>query len=1024
MPGESLGRGHRVIRKTKGLVAHEEWVKDGEDRRDKLKRNKYVREQEAELAAEDEAEDFLAAMRSKPSKSASSKASAAQPAANAKAAKSGSGATSKSKASGSKGGGSAEQEERREQLINLLFYRDKLGRDELGTLTLPVLEKIWGMGEGGRRAASPVETPAKTPAKAAPALSRVSAVKLLGSPLDALRAAKTQAANAANGTPVISRKRRNSSSDLDDLEEVLKRPRVDKDASQGKSSVVKPFKSSSSNSSSLTTSRQTPRIRPSQSKYSRTGSSQPTSRAGSTAPTVISVSSGSMRSAPSDHNLHAGGLPDIDEEMIELSDEEVIKPVRKVKAVRAELEMSKSTKPKCSDYEGVWCKLIDTTYKLVCARLGHDGMFPEQREYDRLVRKSWATAAKEHLVDVRKYPMDQDLETCVKRRIGSYRGRVRDKIKPSIASVYKLSGKKNKKKLAAHVQNLLDGTFHKLPGVAGRSGFYQHPFIAECVYQTYFVGRRPVGVTFPKFFSPIPIPAIAYVAAMVEFLISQYQTGVFKESRAEVGVLAELYDKHLPNISLFQECLPQKCKKYQGELYAYAMRRAGKPVRGSKAQRTGPGVLTRADFEGEDDDADDDGDQRPKKAARRAKPQPRTRAKSPSASGSSSDSSADSSDSDSDSDSSSSSGSGSDSNSDSDSGSDSGSDSDSSRDDGDDDDDDGKARPGRQASSSRAVSAALDAASDPNNMELDDEMNEQAGTNKGPKPAASDEEGDGERGKKGSKKGSEKGGKKGRGKGGGKGSKKGSKKGHKEGGEDSSEDADEDGGENQPRPKTSGGSSGGSDKRLSGEKGGKNGGKNGGEKGGKSGGKDGLEDGSKGGDEGGGEDGTRKTSGVSSSRPGEPLSAKPGEELNVEPGKGSGAEQGLGPNVEQGTGSSVGGGEVSSVELGQRDKRESRGEGKEKGWGDEGDEEGGKGGKSGKQQGNGGEGNELGDDVEEDATDTAREKSHKGKGKQKAVVEEEEEEEPREARKAKTIALGLFDTQLKPKSKSKSKRKK
>ncbi|KAG9093602.1 hypothetical protein FS749_014116 [Ceratobasidium sp. UAMH 11750] len=387
MPAESLGRGHRTVRKTKGLVAHEESIKESEDRRDKLKCNKYVREQEAELAVEGEAEEFLVAAalkssKSKSSKSSSTKASAAQPATMAKATKSGSKAASGSKGKESKGGGlSAEQKERREQLINLLFYRDKLDRDELGALSLPVLEKIWGMGEG-RRVESPEKTPAKTPAKVAPALSRVSNVKLLGSPLDALRAAKNQAANAANGTPVVSRKRRNSSSDLDDLEETVKRPRTDIDVSRSKSLIVKPFKSSSSKLPSLTTSRQTPRMRPTQSKFARTGSSQPTSRAGSAAPTIISVSSGSIRAAPLDCDSHTGGLPDINEEMIEVSDDEDVKPAHKVRGPRAELETSKLQKPKCSDYKGVWRKLLDTTYKLVCGRLGHDGMFPVRKKVE------------------------------------------------------------------------------------------------------------------------------------------------------------------------------------------------------------------------------------------------------------------------------------------------------------------------------------------------------------------------------------------------------------------------------------------------------------------------------------------------------------------------------------------------------------------------------------------------------------------------------------------------------------------
>ncbi|KAG9076446.1 hypothetical protein FRC06_009501, partial [Ceratobasidium sp. 370] len=532
---------------------------------------------------------------------------------------------------------SAKEAKRREQLLILLSVRDELDREELESLKLPLLEKLWTMGEGSG-AKSPAKPPTKTPAKAtSAALSRASNIKLLGSPLDALRAAKSQSGGVAKAALVTSgRKRHNSSSDLDDLDDIVKRPRLDPDVFENKLPSAKPFKSSgASKPSSLATSRPSPRKPSAQSKRPRATSS---------APTVISVSSASMHTG-SKYESPGGDSPDIDE-MIELSEDEDVGATRKRgrRAVMEPGETGKSKKAKCSDYKGMWRKLLDMTFKIVCARLGHDGMFPEQQEYDRLIRKSWAAAAKELGVDVGKYSMDDGHEGCVKRRVGSYRGRVRDRIKPAIANVYKLSSKSGGR-LVKHVQSLQAGAFHKLaspsdtisgaqPGVEGRSGNYQHPFIAECIYQTFFVGRAPVGISFPELYNPIPIPAIAYVAAVIEFLISQYQDGTFKESRAEAAAVGELYDTHLPNVELFQECRARKCAQYREGLYVYAMKKAGKPVKGHRVERTGPGVLTREDFEDEDeDDGDDDADDEDAdKAVPPAKPQSRTRETSPSGS--------------------------------------------------------------------------------------------------------------------------------------------------------------------------------------------------------------------------------------------------------------------------------------------------------------------------------------------------------------------------------------------------------
>ncbi|KAG9090745.1 hypothetical protein FS749_000318 [Ceratobasidium sp. UAMH 11750] len=618
MTDAALGRGHRAIHKTQFMLDHapsDQAVKDSEGRRENLKRKKYVREQEAELAIEDEAEELLAATVAKSSKSGS-KASTAGPSTKPSTTKSSSGSQAASR-SGDKGDGSTK---RCEQLIKFLIARDDMDRDELEVMSLTLLEKIWKLGDSSSAmsparipARIPAKTPAKTPAKA---LARSSTIQLLGSPLDALHAAKGKSSREADNTPIVSnRKRRNSSSDLDDLDDFVKRPRIDQ-ASKGKQSTIKPFKPSKP--PSLATSRSSSRTPSIHSKHSG-------SRAGSAAPTSISVNS-AVRAGPSKYKPSAGGLPDVDEEMIEFSGEELdiqVLSKGKKRAVKEPGAKGKS-KPKCSDYEGMWLKLVDETYYLVCSRLGHDGMFPEKRVYDRLIRKSWATAAEELGVDAAAFLMDDDHEACVKRRVDSFRGRVRSKIQPHIIKVYDIAGKTGER-LVQHIKKLRAGEFHKTPGVKGGAGNYQHPFLVECVYNAYFNGRKPIGVLFPELYDPVPLPALAYVCAMVEFLLSLYETGEYKESRAEAKVLDTLYKSHLPNLELFQECRPSKCEKYRGKLYKEAMKLARKPVKSEKETRTGPGVLTAADFEDEgDDESEDEGsnaedDEKPRKSAPPAK---------------------------------------------------------------------------------------------------------------------------------------------------------------------------------------------------------------------------------------------------------------------------------------------------------------------------------------------------------------------------------------------------------------------
>ncbi|KAG8735881.1 hypothetical protein FRC10_010038, partial [Ceratobasidium sp. 414] len=226
MSDKVLGRGHHTIHKMGFMLAHNKSIKDSESRHEDHKRKKHMCEQEAELDLEDDADELLKAVAKKSSKSSSKTSSA----------KSNSASGSRSKEalkSSNKGDGLLAQQERlQEKLIGMLIIRDKIAHEDLKSLLLPLLEKVWKMGEGkmgeGVDAKSPAKAPAKTPAKKV--LARTSNIQLLGLPLDALNAAKGKLGSAADDTLVASRcKRCNSSSDLDDLDDIVKQRHVDQD---------------------------------------------------------------------------------------------------------------------------------------------------------------------------------------------------------------------------------------------------------------------------------------------------------------------------------------------------------------------------------------------------------------------------------------------------------------------------------------------------------------------------------------------------------------------------------------------------------------------------------------------------------------------------------------------------------------------------------------------------------------------------------------------------------------------------
>ncbi|KAG9089605.1 hypothetical protein FRC06_001466 [Ceratobasidium sp. 370] len=272
-------------------------------------------------------------------------------------------------------------------------------------------------------------------------------------------------------------------------------------------------------------------------------------------------------------------------------------------------------KPKTSDYTGVPRKLLNVTFKFSCVHLATTGMFPDPKYYDAIIRKSWKSAAAEIRVNVKNYPIDDDHVTVLKGRINSFRGRVRDRVKPPVAGVYGLTTIFGEE-LKDHVNWLVEKQFYRKPGASSRTGHYEHPFIVEALYQAFFVGRNPPGIRFPKAFNPIPLPAIAFVCALIHFLIEQYKTGEYKESRAECDSISRLHDTHLKNVNKFQECVPTRCAKLQGNLYKLVMRRTGKVIAGADEVVQGPTILNDDDFGSDDESSNQATKATPKKTSK------------------------------------------------------------------------------------------------------------------------------------------------------------------------------------------------------------------------------------------------------------------------------------------------------------------------------------------------------------------------------------------------------------------------
>ncbi|CUA75305.1 hypothetical protein RSOLAG22IIIB_11631 [Rhizoctonia solani] len=242
----------------------------------------------------------------------------------------------------------------------------------------------------------------------------------------------------------------------------------------------------------------------------------------------------------------------------------------------------KTTRGKTSDFTGIVKKMIDYTTIRVCAKLASSGMFIPPREYKALVAKSWARAAAEYGVDPgkEKYTLKKPHKQSIRARVNSFKSRVRDRLKTAVVSVYKLvSENRTPDEAKEYVQSLIPHGYHTKVGARPGTGHFQHTFLEEAIFESYFTGHNPVGITYTKWFDPMPLEAIAFVCTVIRWVIQQHETGKYVKGKMSFEKLREFYDEVMASLRAFQTGKQaQRCVIVQSTLYIQSMEKAGRSV--------------------------------------------------------------------------------------------------------------------------------------------------------------------------------------------------------------------------------------------------------------------------------------------------------------------------------------------------------------------------------------------------------------------------------------------------------------
>ncbi|KAN0135084.1 hypothetical protein V8E53_006975 [Lactarius tabidus] len=95
---------------------------------------------------------------------------------------------------------------------------------------------------------------------------------------------------------------------------------------------------------------------------------------------------------------------------------------------------------------------------------------------------------------------------------------------------------------------------------------YQHPAIQKAINITWFRTVIDVGPVFRNHFSPLPVPAIAYILTAIECCIDEWSDGRRKETSWDEERFKTVYQSHLDSLKDFRKRSDDVFEEFRSDL--------------------------------------------------------------------------------------------------------------------------------------------------------------------------------------------------------------------------------------------------------------------------------------------------------------------------------------------------------------------------------------------------------------------------------------------------------------------------
>ncbi|QRV78996.1 hypothetical protein RhiJN_07011 [Ceratobasidium sp. AG-Ba] len=166
----------------------------------------------------------------------------------------------------------------------------------------------------------------------------------------------------------------------------------------------------------------------------------------------------------------------------------------------------------------------------------------------------------------------EELEIMV-NYIATLRGKTKEKLRAIIEIVYEFDGSiVTQDDIWANLDRFNEihpNTFH-CTSYRPRRGHYESEHIARCIAAALFQGPNSVGVLYPDYFEDMPLTVVAFVLAMMQFCIEEWQTGYWVNRDLGAAKMLDKYESHLAGLKGLQAVAPIRTAKLQQGWSEYA----------------------------------------------------------------------------------------------------------------------------------------------------------------------------------------------------------------------------------------------------------------------------------------------------------------------------------------------------------------------------------------------------------------------------------------------------------------------